>query len=107
MRPFRLTLWAAVALLPAITVSAAAPVMVDQVRRAFSIRELHIKRGETVRFNNVDEFLHQLYVDSPLFKFSSNEQAPGQIVDIGFTAAGTFQVKCEIHPKMAMTVLVE
>ena len=89
------------------TALAAAPVVVNQVRRAFSVRELHIKRGETIRFNNVDEFLHQLYIDSSSFKFSSSEQAPGQAVDITFPSNGTFEVKCEIHPKMAMTVVVE
>ena len=107
MKPARLALWAALALVPAIAALAAAPVMVNQSRRAFSLRELHIKRGDLVRFSNVDEFLHQIYVDSPSFKFSSPEQAPGQIVDIAFSTAGTFEVKCEIHPKMAMTVFVD
>ncbi len=81
--------------------------MVNQSRRAFSLREVHIRRGETIRFSNIDEFLHQLYVDSPTFKFSSSEQAPGQIVDVAFSASGTFEVKCEIHPKMSMTVVVD
>jgi len=98
---------AAVALIPALTALAAAPVVVNQVRRAFSVRELHIKRGDTVRFNNVDEFLHQVYVESPTFKYSSSEQSPGQLVDVVFTSSGTFEVKCEIHPKMTMTVTVE
>jgi plastocyanin len=95
------------AIVPAVTALAAAPIVVNQVRRAFSVHDLHISRGETIRFNNIDEFLHQLYISSPLFKFSSSEQPPGQAVDITFSTAGTFDVKCEIHPKMSMTVLVE
>ena len=86
---------------------AATPVVVNQLRRAFSVRELHIHRGETVRFTNTDEFLHQIFVDAKTFKFSSKEQAPGESVDIAFTASGTFDVRCEIHPKMLLSVTVD
>ena len=103
----RLAFCAAIVLGPSMVALAAAPVVVNQIRRAFSVRELHVQRGDTVRFNNVDEFLHQLYVDSKTFKFSSKEQAPGEQVDISFTASGTFEVRCEIHPKMLLTVTVE
>lgn len=81
--------------------------MINQVRRAFSVRDVHIKRGEMIRFANVDEFLHQIYIDSAAFNYSSNEQAPGQTVDVSFPVTGTFEVRCEIHPKMAMSVIVE
>ena len=98
---------AALILCPSIAAFAAAPVVVNQIRRAFSVREMHIQKGETIRFNNVDEFLHQLYIDSRTFKFSSPEQAPGQLVDVTFPTAGTFEVRCEIHPKMLLNVTVE
>lgn len=107
MRHLRFALLATLAIVPAVTALAAAPVVVNQVRRAFSVHDLHIRRGETIRFNNIDEFLHQLYISSPSFKYSSSEQAPGQAVDIAFPTAGNFDVKCEIHPKMSMNVVVE
>ena len=81
--------------------------MVSQIHRAFSAHEVHVARGGTVRFSNVDEFLHHLYVNSPTFKFSSNEQPPGQTVDIQFPTEGRFDVRCEIHPKMVVTVIVQ
>lgn len=107
MRHRRLALWATLAIIPAVTASAAAPVVVNQVRRAFSVHDLRIKRGETIRFINIDEFLHQIYINSPSFKYSSSEQSPSQAVDVNFPTPGSFDVKCEIHPKMSMTVVVE
>lgn len=103
----KLTLFLLMILFSSVAALAAAPVTVNQVRRAFSVREIHIQRGQTIQFNNVDEFLHQIYIDSPTLKFSSNEQSPGQTVDVLFPTSGTFEVKCEIHPKMKMAVVVE
>ena len=103
----RTAICAALVIFPSVVALAAAPVVVNQFHRAFSQREVHIQRGSTIRFANVDEFLHQLYVDSKTFKFSSNEQPPGQTVDVTFPSSGTFEVKCEIHPKMLLNVIVE
>ncbi len=92
---------------PALLAKAAGGFSVIQSGRAFSVPEIRIKRGDTIHFKNDDEFLHQLYVSSPSFNFSSAEQETGQAVDIRFPASGTFQVGCEIHPKMSLTVHVD
>ncbi len=107
MTRLRVALLTAVTLFPPLVAVAAAPVMVTQLKRAFSIRELRVQRGDVVRFTNADEFLHQIYIDSKTFKFSSKEQSPGEIVDITFPASGTFEVRCEIHPKMLLNVTVQ
>lgn len=98
---------AAVILASSASAFAAAPLVVEQARRSFSQREVHVARGNKIEFRNSDQFIHQIYVDSPAFKFSSNEQQPGQIVELAFPAPGTFEVRCEIHPKMVMSVVVE
>jgi plastocyanin len=103
-RPYRI---ATLMLAPLLLAAASGPVVVNQVGRAFSVRELHVKRGETVRFNNADEFLHQIYVRATTFNFASSEQEPGGYVDIRFTALGSFDVRCEIHPRMLLKVSVE
>ena len=82
-------------------------VVVDQVRRSFSVHELRVRRGDVVRFTNSDEFLHHIYVDSPSFSVNSGEQEPGREVDIKFTTAGRFDVLCEIHPRMRLAVTVD
>ena len=92
--------------LPAVAF-AAAPVVVTQIKRTFSVRELHVQRGDVVRFSNADEFLHQIYIDSKNFKFSSKEQSPGETIDMTFPASGMLEVRCEIHPKMLLNVTVE
>jgi plastocyanin len=46
-------------------------------------------------------------VRASAFSFVSNEQEPGRNVDVRFPVAGTFEVRCEIHPRMLLTVTVE
>ena len=97
----------ALMLIPALISRAAESFLVTQSGRAFSMRTISVKRGDTIHFTNADEFLHQIYVKSPTFNFASDEQDTGQTVDIRFPESGTFQVRCEIHPKMLLTVKVD
>lgn len=83
------------------------PVVVDQVDRAFSRSQVTIKAGDTVRFNNNDEFGHQVYTDGPGFAFDTDETDPGGHVDEKFPTPGHYTVKCHIHPKMRMDVDVK
>jgi plastocyanin len=99
---------AASALLFAATVAFAAAVhQVIQKGRAFSVGEITIARGDRIEFDNEDEFIHQIYVDTTEMYFDSAEQPPGQVVDITFTRSGTFPVRCHIHPKMLLVVHVQ
>lgn len=83
------------------------PVTVVQKDREFGTKKVSISAGDTVRFTNEDEFLHQVYASSDRFSFDSAEQFPGDVVDVVFPQSGSFQVRCGIHPKMLMTVDVE
>jgi plastocyanin len=75
--------------------------------RAFHPVEVTVSAGTTLNFSNQDEFIHQIYVDTPGFSYDSEEQSPGQVFHIRFPNAGTFPVKCHIHPKMLLTVRVK
>ena len=77
---------------------------VVQQGRAFRPGEITINRGGTITFTNNDEFIHQVYVAG---LFDSNEKAPGQNLTESFPDAGTFEVRCHIHPKMKLTVHVK
>jgi plastocyanin len=77
---------------------------VTQKGRAFRPAEVTIGRGETLTFTNEDSFIHQIYVDG---LFDSDEKSPGEILSETFASAGTFQVRCHIHPTMRMTVRVK
>ena len=93
---------AAVFLAPALPAFAATVVV--QKGRAFRPAEITINRGETVTFTNDDSYIHQVYVEG---LFDSPEKAPGENLNETFPAAGTFQVRCHIHPTMHMTVRVK
>lgn len=86
---------------------AAAVVEMVQHGRAFDQPKLHIHAGDVVRFTNKDEFDHQVYVQSPGFNVDTDESEPGQNTDVHFTTAGTFEVRCHIHPRMHLTVTVD
>jgi plastocyanin len=75
--------------------------------RAFHPTDIVIQHGQTLDFSNEDEFIHQIYVDTEGFNYDSAEQTPGQVFHITFPAAGTFAVRCHIHPKMLLTVHVK
>jgi plastocyanin len=78
--------------------------VVSQKGRAFRPAEMTINRGESLTFTNEDSFIHQIYVDG---LFDSEEKAPGENLTEAFASAGTFQVRCHIHPIMRMTLRVK
>jgi plastocyanin len=78
--------------------------IVVQKGRAFRPLELTIARNESVTFTNADSFIHQIYVEG---LFDSEEKGPGENLNETFPRAGTFRVRCHIHPTMRMTVRVK
>lgn len=86
---------------------AAASITISQKNRAFATRAVQVARAETIHLTNDDEFTHQVYVESAAMTFESDEQNPGEAVDILFPTAGVFEVRCHIHPKMLLTVTVK
>ena len=79
-------------------------VTVSQRGRAFAQRDVQVTRGQVLTFVNDDSFIHQVFIESSAMKFESGEQEPGTTVEIRFPAAGTFEVRCQIHPKMLLRV---
>lgn len=81
---------------------------ISQKGRMFSVANLDISSGETVRIVNDDADLqHHAYVESKIFSFDSGDQDPGGMTDILFSVPGTFAVLCGIHPKMKLVVNVK
>ena len=78
--------------------------VVSQKGRMFRPSEMTINRGESLTFTNEDSFIHQIYVNG---LFDSEEKAPGENLTETFPRAGTFQVRCHIHPTMRMTLRVK
>jgi plastocyanin len=74
-----------------------------QSGRAFHPGETTIGKGESLTFTNNDQFIHQIYA---VGLFDSEEKAPGEDLTETFPQAGTFEVRCHIHPKMKLVVHV-
>lgn len=101
------SLLAALSLAAATGAFAAAVYHVAQQHRQFSAGDITIAAGDSVAFSNEDEFLHQIYVASTAMSFDSAEQHPGETITVRFPVAGTFPVRCHIHPKMLLVVHVK
>ena len=78
---------------------------VSQKSRVFSPRAVTVAQGDTVVFVNDDgELLHHVY--SRDAGFDIGEQAAGTRVPVRFSRRGTFDVRCDIHPRMLLRVTV-
>jgi len=96
-----------IAVSASLTVLAESEIVVSQKGRMFHPSEIAIKRGASILIVNDDaDLLHHAYIDSSAFKFDSGDQEPGSKTKITFTAAGTFDVLCAIHPKMKLVIHV-
>jgi plastocyanin len=80
---------------------------VVQNGRSFQPGELTITHGDSLTFSNRDQFIHQIYVQTTPPLYDSDEQPPGQDIQVAFPTSGTFMVRCHIHPKMLLIVHVK
>jgi plastocyanin len=81
------------------------------VNSVFEPSELTVSAGTEVVWTNEDSFAHTVtegtdgdVVDDPIV---DEEIAAGGEVRVTFDEAGTFDITCEIHPDMQMTITVE
>jgi plastocyanin len=88
-------------------VSAGEKHVVTQKGKSFSVPELHVKVGDTVAFKNDDDVSHNVFSVSKSQPFNTKMQTPGSEAAVIFTAEGTVEVRCAIHPGMKLTVQVE
>ena len=72
--------------------------------RAFHPAEVTINNGESLTFTNNDSSSTR---SMSIGLFDSEEKSPGENLTESFTQAGTFQVRCHIHPKMQLIVHVK
>ena len=78
---------------------------VSEKGKVFGPNKLEIAKGDTVSFVNDDKIKHNVMIRT--MKFNSGLQAPGDTTDVTFDKAGTFKVRCAIHPKMKMSITVK
>ena len=93
--------------MPAAAATPAAPVATDHVAIqsfAFGPGTVTVKPGTTVTWTQQDEDQHTVTADDA--SFASSPLVTGQTYTHTFTAPGTYQYHCAIHPFMHGTVTV-
>jgi plastocyanin len=78
-----------------------------QKRRSFGAPELAINTGDSLVFVNGDPYAHNVYSRAPKGWLDLGIQEEGDSMAVVFDTAGTFDIRCRIHPKMRMMVSVQ
>ena len=86
----------------------AAPAEMDQYGRTFIPRLVVVREGQTVRFKNSENELHNVNVIDEAGETLFNVGMPilGGTYDHVFARAGDYRVRCNVHQEMAATVRV-
>jgi plastocyanin len=96
------------AMLVALTpVAHATEVVIDQQNKEFSQKSVSIKVGDSVKFVNKDDMVHDVHSTSDGYDFDLGAQKPGSETSYTFDKPGKVKVRCAIHPKMKLEVTVE
>jgi len=98
---------AATACLSLTSLAHAAEVVIDQHNKEFSENSITIKVGDSVRFVNKDDIVHDVHSMSEGHEFDLGVQKPGSETTYTFDKPGKVNVRCAIHPKMKLDVTVE
>lgn len=85
----------------------AATIDVAQKDKAFSVTEVKIKKGDTIKFTNKDPFFHNVFSLSDAKLFDLGSYAQGESKDVVFDQVGVVEVECAIHTNMKLKVTVE
>ena len=86
--------------------ASAEEVTVGQANKTFNPGDLQVKVGDSVKFNNDDTVAHAVLVKGP-HETNLGQMKPGDAKSVSFDQAGTYDVKCAIHPKMKLTITVK
>jgi plastocyanin len=86
--------------------ASAGEVTVGQAGKSFNPGDLQVKAGDSVKFTNDDTVTHAVLVKGP-HETNLGQMKPGDAKSVSFDQAGTYDVKCAIHPKMKLTITVQ
>lgn len=83
------------------------PTVVAQKDKEFTVKEVTIQVGDSVRFLNEDPFFHNVFSLSDAALFDLGSFPKGEHRDVKFDTAGKVEVECAIHPNMKMVINVK
>jgi plastocyanin len=79
---------------------------IGQKGKKFSVTELKIAKGDDVSFVNDDDTVHNVMIKHEKKSFNKAQQ-PGDKHSEKFGDAGSYDVRCAIHPNMRAKIIVE
>jgi plastocyanin len=97
---------AGIALALLVPAYAASTHAVGQAKKAFTVKMLNAKVGDTITFKNDDDFAHNVFSLSETQSFDLGSYKKGEVRTLTLAAAGTIEVECAIHPEMKMKIEV-
>lgn len=65
-----------------------------------------VKPGDSVKFRNDDNVVHNIISLTDEFRFDLGEFKPGMSKSVSFKQKGVVDVQCTVHPEMKMTIFV-
>ncbi len=98
--------------LAAVLAGAAAPAaaeehVVAQKNKAFSVKKLTLKVGDSVKFVNEDSFAHNVFSLSATKSFDTGSFGSGGSKSVTFDKPGKVEVECAVHPDMRLDIEVK
>jgi plastocyanin len=104
----RFSIVAIAALAGAIVGASAATVTVDQRGLTFTKTSISIAHGDKIVFTNEDDVIHNIHIFGPGDEDKDvGLQKPGATLAYTFDKAGSYTVRCNIHPSVKMSVTVK
>jgi plastocyanin len=79
---------------------------VSQKGRQFDPVELRVRAGDRVVFRNDDDVTHNVFSKTVGAEFNVKLQEPGSESPVVMERPGVVDVRCAIHPKMKLRVVV-
>lgn len=80
--------------------------LVTQKNKAFSVKKLSIKVGDSVKFVNEDSFVHNVFSLSAPKSFDLGSFGNGGAKSVTFDKPGRVEVECAVHPDMRLDIEV-
>jgi plastocyanin len=92
-----------------VAVQAAATITVGQHGLVFTQTSASLARGDRIVFTNEDDVIHNIHIFGPGNDDSTDLglQKPGATLSYKFDKAGSYMVRCSIHPSVKMAVTVK
>ena len=88
----------------AATAAVATEHVVTQKNNEFNLKQLRVKKGDSISFRNDDPHFHNVFSLSDAKSFDLGSFPKGESRKVTFDKEGTVEVECAIHPSMKLKV---